>query len=144
MVSLLDANVLLALVWSTHVHHRPARSWFADAQSDGWATVPFTEVAFVRLSSNPAFSPSAPPPPQAVEVLRAIRSLAGHRFLEDPQTFATNPFTGLLVGHQQVTDCHLLALAHHHGVRLVTFDQGVARLIPSDVDTSQLLLVLRG
>ena len=30
-----------------------------------------------------------------------------------------------LAGHQQVTDAYLLALAAHHGGRLVTFDQRV-------------------
>lgn len=143
-MSLLDVNVLLALAWPTHLQHRPARAWFEAMSSRGWATVSFTEVAFVRLSSNPAFSPSAPPVSDAIALLSTIRSRPGHRFLEDPLSITDNPFEGLLVGHQQVTDSHLLALAHHHGVRLVTFDRGLSRLIPPRMDESRLLEILTG
>lgn len=33
-----------------------------------------------------------------------------------------------IVGHRQVTDAHLLALARRHGGRLVTFDAGLLAL----------------
>lgn len=51
---LLDVNVLLALAWPTHVHHAAAQTWFAQHCHDGWATCQFTELAFARLSMQPA------------------------------------------------------------------------------------------
>jgi predicted nucleic acid-binding protein len=39
-----------------------------------------------------------------------------------------------LVGHRQVTDAHLLALARRNGMRIVTFDDGVRALGGPDVE----------
>ena len=58
-VGLLDANMLIALAWPSHVHHREAHEWFAANQSAGWATCPLTRCAFVRVSSNPKIIPEA-------------------------------------------------------------------------------------
>lgn len=53
-VYLLDANVLLALAWPNHLHHAAAHLWFAKNHKSGWATCPLTQLAFVRLSMQPA------------------------------------------------------------------------------------------
>lgn len=50
--ALLDVNVLVALAWTNHVHHEAATSWFRTHGARGWATSPFTEAGFVRVSSN--------------------------------------------------------------------------------------------
>lgn len=44
------------------------------------------------------------------------------------------------VGHRQVTDAHLLALARRRGMRVVTFDAGLAVL--ADGPDVELLTVL--
>ena len=54
-VFLLDANLLIALAWPEHEAHNRAGSWFARHSRSGWATCPFTQAAFVRILSNPAF-----------------------------------------------------------------------------------------
>ncbi|WP_445548451.1 MULTISPECIES: hypothetical protein [unclassified Frankia] len=43
MTTLLDANVLIALIVSDHVHHDAAETWLADTAAS-FATCPITEV----------------------------------------------------------------------------------------------------
>lgn len=38
-----------------------------------------------------------------------------------------------VIGHRQVTDAYLVALARHHGGRLATLDRGLAALHGEDV-----------
>jgi predicted nucleic acid-binding protein len=52
MISLLDVNVLIALAWPNHIHHRLASRWFDRNRKSGWATCPLTQSGFVRVSSN--------------------------------------------------------------------------------------------
>jgi len=100
---LLDANVLIALAWPEHEFHERVGRWFAARHSkSGWATCPITQAAFVRILSNPAFSPNALSVPDAVGVV-------GTR----------------LRGHQQVTEAYLLGLALQHRGRLATMDEGI-------------------
>jgi predicted nucleic acid-binding protein len=51
-----DVNLLLALAWPNHQFHRRARVWFAEHAGAGWATCAVTQLGFVRLSSNPAYT----------------------------------------------------------------------------------------
>ncbi|MCW5982523.1 MAG: hypothetical protein KIT09_30835 [Bryobacteraceae bacterium] len=79
-VALLDVNVLLALAWPHHVHHRAAREWFAAHRSQGWATCPFTQAAFVRLSSQPAAVKVAVTVQDAMRTLETAVAAAEHVF----------------------------------------------------------------
>ena len=126
-MALLDVNALVALAWDSHIHHTAIRRWFATHSSAGWATCPVTESGFVRVSSNRMVLPSALNPQAAQEALLGLRQVGAHRFLVDDvsMTDADVPAT---VGHRQVTDAHLLALARRRGVRVVTFDAGLAEL----------------
>ncbi len=56
---LLDVNVLIAMAWPTHRAHEKVQEWLARHAREGWATCPLTQTAFVRILSNPAFSPKA-------------------------------------------------------------------------------------
>ena len=40
---------------------------------------------------------------------------------------------GGVIGHRQVTDAYLVALARHHGGRVATLDKGLAALHGGDV-----------
>src|SRR5438477_321182 len=66
---LLDVNVLLALMWPAHESHMAVHTWFGRKPKRNWATCPLTQAGFVRISSNPAFSPHAVLPQQAVDLL---------------------------------------------------------------------------
>jgi len=126
-VALLDVNALVALAWDSHVHHAPMRAWFAANSSAGWATCPITESGFVRVSSNPVVLPSAIGVDAARAVLSALRARPGHRFLTDDVSLSDRDVPAI-AGYRQVTDAHLLTLARRGGVRLLTFDAGVAAM----------------
>ena len=106
MTFLLDLNLLLALAWPSHVHHDPAHAWFEREGSPGWATCPLTQLGFVRLSSNSAFTSDAVSPPDALSLLKDITAMKGHEFWSDDVDCVSAAFsTGIqITGHRQMTD----------------------------------------
>ena len=122
VVHLLDGNVLVALVSSTHVHHLAAQAWFA-AGNQPFATCPITQGTLLRLLMRLGDVPAD----TAVAVLAGVTGHARHRFWPDLLGYADISWRGVL-GHRQVTDAYLAALARHHRGRLVTFDTGLAAL----------------
>jgi uncharacterized protein len=134
---LLDVNLLVALTWPTHVHHAPARRWFADAHREGWATTPVTEFGFVRVSANAAAVGDPLTPGEALLVLEEIRGRPGHETWSDDVSPTDRRWVDptRLVGYRQVSDAHLLALARRHQGRLATLDQGLVDLAGGDAAT---------
>jgi toxin-antitoxin system PIN domain toxin len=130
-VALLDANVLIALAWPQHVHHAAAHDWFGRLGKRAWATCPITQLAFVRISSNPRVIEQAVSPRQAGQMLAKIVKVPGHTFLPCDLAVAGLPTfsNASLAGHRQVTDAYLLDLARHHRGTLVTLDRGVLELV---------------
>lgn len=129
---LLDVNVLLALAWPSQIHHRLASEWFLRNRDAGFRTCPFTEAGFVRISSNRSVIEGAVTPSEAVGLLTGITSLSGHRFWAADLPLSSVIETGLvLVGHRQIMDAYLIALAAEHGGILATLDRGAAALAPS-------------
>lgn len=129
---LLDVNVLVALALANHVHHRPAHR--ALSTMTRWATTPLTEAALLRLLMNPLVAGLPLSAAQVSATLVAMREHAAWEFLSDNTSLA-DPQVDLtvLVGHQQVTDVHLVNLAASHDAVLGTFDSGlVAGLAPVD------------
>lgn len=124
-MALLDVNALVALAWDSHVHHQAVRAWFAANSASGWATCPVTESGFVRVSSNPKVLPSFIAVEAARSVLSGLRDAGAHRFLANDVSL-TDPDVPYIAGHRQVTDAQLLVVARRHGIRLVTFDAGIA------------------
>ena len=141
---LLDVNVLIALMWPAHEGHRLAQNWFSQNSSEGWATCPFTQAAFVRIISNPAFSRDAVTPREAMKILEANMKHAAHQFWADEISFveATRPFAQRLMGHQQVTDAYLLGLAMHKKGKLATMDRGVLESLPERSIERNLVAIL--
>lgn len=132
-IALLDANVLLALAWPNHQHHSAAHDWFSAQARHGWASCAFTQIAFIRLSANPAYTPSAVSPQEAASLLQEFLQHKHHRFWPSPP--AANPKLYLhALGHQQVTDAYLAMIARHQNGRLVTFDTRAAPHAPEFVD----------
>lgn len=123
-------NVLVALAWPNHVHHRQAVTWFVGIRDDGWATCPITESGFVRVSSNARVLPEARTPSEARTLLAALRTKGAHRFWEDGVSIVDDPCGVFVaaVGHRQVSDAHLLTLAIRRGGALATFDRGITAL----------------
>lgn len=119
--ALLDINVLLALAWPSHQHHAAAHRWFAARAKRGWATCSFTELGFVRLSSNPAYTEDAVSPMEAAELLQQWTKLKSHRFWNTPAADTPSIYQHA-IGHQQVNDAWLVEVARKKGGVLVTLD----------------------
>ncbi|HKW63210.1 MAG TPA: TA system VapC family ribonuclease toxin [Candidatus Acidoferrum sp.] len=130
-VFLLDVNVLIAMSWPTHVAHERVQQWFSRHGQAAWATCPFTQAAFVRILSNPAFSPNALTTADAFQLLGANLKHPGHKFWPDSIGLleATRSFQSQIAGHQQVSDAYLLGLALHHKARLATLDTAIPALV---------------
>ncbi|HEY1807161.1 MAG TPA: TA system VapC family ribonuclease toxin [Acidobacteriaceae bacterium] len=125
-VTLLDVNVLCALLSENFAGHVEAQEWFARNSRHGWATCPFTQAGLVRLLSHPSASASPVSAALALEVLTENLQHPRHEFWpDDLSVTALGRWRSHLRGHQQITDAYLLALTLHHKGRLVTFDQGL-------------------
>jgi hypothetical protein len=135
-VALLDVNALVALAWDSHVHHAAMRAWFGAHRDRGWTTCAITESGFVRVSANPAVLPSPITVESARDVLRALRAVGAHGFLSNDVSITASDVPRI-VRHRDVTDAVLLTLARRNGIRLVTFDAGIAALEP-DADVELL------
>lgn len=143
-VSLLDANVLLALAWPNHLHHAAAHRWFKQNHQLGWATCPLTQLAFVRLSMQPAVVKI---PILFGDVMTALAQMTAadeHSFwpikagLSDihPEIHAR------IMGHNQLTDAALLDLAIRHKGRLATFDRKIASLLPPSSPQQKSVVII--
>jgi toxin-antitoxin system PIN domain toxin len=131
MTALLDTNVLVALVSPDHVHHEAAAAWLG-AHDAGVATCPITQLALVRVLMQLGVER-----PIAAAALDAVVANRRHDFWPDTVPVDAALLRGVL-GHRQVTDAYLAALARAHGGTLATLDAGlahahpdVARLIPT-------------
>jgi uncharacterized protein len=116
-MTLLDANVLIALVVADHVHHNMAEEWFANS-TERFATCPGTEGSLLRLLIREGQTSG-----NAQVVLNAVKSSERYEFWPDSISYCDVPMDGVL-GHRQVTDSYLARLARSRGGRLATFDQG--------------------
>ena len=126
MRALLDVNVLIALHDSDHVHHHPASAWLRTHIAHGWASCPLTQNGCLRIMSQPGY---AKPQPLAslVSMLARSTSTRFHAFWPDAISVLdrTHFHHGYIHSPRQLTGLYLLALAVHHGGRLVTFDQRI-------------------
>lgn len=135
---LLDVNVLIALLWPAHESHQRVQNWFGHNAGEGWATCPFTQTAFVRIVSNPAFSRDAVTPRDALNLLGANAQHKSHQFWSDEIDLvsAAWPCADRLHGPQQVTDAYLLGLARYKKGKLGTMERAVLELLPDKASSA--------
>jgi toxin-antitoxin system PIN domain toxin len=124
--ALFDVNGLLGLFDEAHPFHAPARTWWHDNRTGGWASCPLTQNGFVRIMSQPRYLQSRSP----VEALTALRTgldQPDHEFWPDDLAITDEKLFdhAFILGPNQITDVYLLGLAVKHGGRLVTFDRGL-------------------
>jgi toxin-antitoxin system PIN domain toxin len=127
--------VLIALFWPAHEHFDVAHEWFAARGGRArWATCPLTQLAFVRIVSNPAFSPDALAPADTLGLLERNIAHPGHEFWPDDVGLveAVGPLAPRLQGHRQLSDVYLLGLALKHRGTLASFDGGLRTLAAGD------------
>lgn len=121
---LVDGNVLVALVVDDHVHHARARRWFADGVRP-FLTCPITQGTLLRVSLHQGATIES-----ASETLAGLTRHPRHRFVPDTLSYLDVGLGGV-IGHRQITDAYLVALAERHGAVVATFDRGLAALRPS-------------
>lgn len=124
---LLDVNALIALIDPEHVHHERIQNWFGIHFHEGWATCPLTENGALRVLCQRAYPSGRRAPAEVISSLRGMKEnhRGDHVFfsesisISDASLFEEKHFTS---GHH-VTDIYLLAIAHTHDARLVSFDR---------------------
>lgn len=124
--SLLDTNVLLALLDAHHLDHGRAREWLGSEIAHGWASCAITQNGFVRIISQPRY-PNPVSPAQAIDRLAAATGTQHHAFWPCPVAITDSSAVDAsrVHGPNQVTDVYLLALAVANAARLVTLDRAV-------------------
>lgn len=145
MSHLLDANALIALVWPTHEHHPRMIGWFGQHARAGWASTAFTQSAFVRIVSQPAFSGRSIAVSEVAELLLRNTAHAKHRLVALDFGFGEvwAACSGGIIGHRQITDAWLLTAAIRSGMKLLTFDAGVEQLLSNTQERSKHVAVLQ-
>jgi toxin-antitoxin system PIN domain toxin len=127
MRSLLDVNVLIALLDSDHASHDAAMSWFAQHAAEGWASCPITQNGCIRIMSNPSYPNHFPVEAVTKRLAEACRADI-HDFWPDELSLLDSDVVDVtrIHGPRQLTDIYLLAVAVQRKGRLVTFDTGIA------------------
>lgn len=133
-----------ALLDTAHRHQRDATAWLERHLKPGWASTPITQNGCIRVMSQPAYPSPLPAAQVAGRLAAAAAALRHHRFWPDSLGLleAGRVNWGRLVGHRQVTDAYLLALAVAQGGRLVTLDRRIDATLVPGADTRHLVSIL--
>lgn len=121
MTVLLDGNVLVGLAVTNHVFHDAAEQWIERLEGR-LATCPITQGTLLRVLIRDGYTAA-----QAQDALGALLAELPHDFWTDDLGYSDFSLTGV-IGHRQVTDAYLAALARHRGGTLASFDEGLAQL----------------
>lgn len=144
MRSLLDVNLVIALLDSDHDFHDRAHDWWAEAASAGWASCPIIENGAVRIMSNPVYNPKRTlSPKDVIDALQRFADGTDHEFWPDSVSLLeSGRFNATtILGHKQITDLYLAALAVDHGGRFTTFDGSINRSAVIGIGDEHLLVI---
>ena len=125
---LLDVNVLVALLDEAHVHHRVAQKLMAQPHLK-IATCALTESGVLRVLNLPGYSSFGPAGFEAVRAqLAQLCQDIDHEFWPCDVSLTDDLIVNWsrVMGHNQITDVYLLALAVAHDGALATLDHRVA------------------
>jgi predicted nucleic acid-binding protein len=124
---LLDVNVWVALLDEAHVFHANTVA-FIERKGLKIATCPLVENGVIRILNLPAYSKLGPAGFEAVaSKIRDICADLDHEFWPDQLSLCTPGVVqwARVLGHNQVTDVYLLALALSRRGCLATLDHRV-------------------
>lgn len=139
MRALLDVNVLIALLDAGHAMHARAMIWLQSTPNQAWASCPITQNAVVRIMAQPSY-PTPRPAALVAERLAMACNAPEHAFWSSDVSLLTPGVINWpkLLGHRQVTDAYLLALAVRNGGRLATFDQRITPAVVVNATAAHL------
>ncbi len=142
MRALLDVNVLIALLDEAHIHHVQTMSWLERNIQYGWATCPITQNGCIRIMSQPGY-PGALPAAVVAERLAEAADNSDHEFWPDDVDLLKEASLdwSRVLGHRQVTDAYLLALAVRHQGRLVTLDRRISLGVVTGAKPESLAII---
>ncbi len=113
MKYLLDLNVLIAGIWTSHDQHAAALRWLSGKQI---VLCPLTELGFVRISTNKKVLNAAMDRTRELLAKFAVDANAD-RIAADLSALDSHPRKS-----DEVTDYYLADLAAKHGLKLATLD----------------------
>jgi len=142
VLALLDVNVLIALLDENHTQNANASTWFEDNVDSGWASCPLTQNGCIRIIAQPSY-PNAITLTEALAQLQRAVSTPYHRFIPDDVSLLDDAVVDRrhVLGHRQLTDVYLLALANAHDARLVTLDKSVPVSAVRGADVDSLFVI---
>jgi uncharacterized protein len=120
---LLDSNVFIALCSPEHMFFAAAQDWY-EKEVVRFALCPIVEGAWLRtlLRLHPKRGLE-----EGLATLNAYKQLTNCMFWPDTLSYTQIDWRGVM-GHKQVTDAYLVALAKSKNARLASFDRGLAAL----------------
>lgn len=128
MRSLLDINVVIALLDPEHSLHSKAHAFWEDPGSRVWASCPLVENGIVRILTGSTYPGAAAFSNESVfELIRILIGNSDHEFWPDDISLLDRERFDVdrILGSKQLTDIYLLGLATSKGGRLVTFDRKI-------------------
>jgi toxin-antitoxin system PIN domain toxin len=143
MRHLLDVNVWVALLDEAHVFHATAVAFF-ERKNLKIATCPLVENGVIRVLNLPAYSKLGPVGFEAVaSKINEICADVDHEFWPDQVSLRTPGTVNWprMLGHNQITDVYLLALAVSRRGCLATLDHRVALSTVTGATTKHLMLL---
>ena len=137
---LLDANVLIALGDSTHVHHGRVQQWFHSQPGRVWATCPLTENAFLRIVGSRKYPGYVGEPKAIRTLLQQMCTFPGHQFWTDSISLCDPlKFPNITIS-KHLTDLYLLGLAVARKAQLATLDKRIdPKIVPGGIDAYFLI-----
>lgn len=140
---LLDVNVWIALLDEAHVHHSHALEFMVQDNLQ-IASCPLVENGVIRVLNLPAYSKFGPAGFAKVSnKLQEICAGMDHEFWPDSASLRTLGLVdwSRVLGHNQITDIYLLALAKANNGCLATLDHRVAISTVFEASTQNLRLL---
>jgi uncharacterized protein len=140
---LLDVNVLVALLDEGHVHHAIAQALLQKPKLK-IATCALTENGVLRVMNLPGYSAYGPVGFEPIhKQLQLLRKDIDHQFwpCDISLSDATKVQWDRVMGHNQITDVYLLALAVRHGGALATLDTRISISTVQGAEKKHLVLL---
>ena len=139
---LYDTSCLIVLLDKNHVSHQTVAAWHIDNMAQGWLSCPLTQNGCLRILSQPSYANTVSIT-EAFELLQAAVSTEHHQFIPDDISLLDDALVDdrELLGHRQLADVYLLALAVAHDARLVTLDTRIPLAPVHGADETHLMVI---